>query len=67
MAIKVAGGHRQIAAVIELLVNKGRRPDSPRYVKVSVKDVDIICAGINHMCAASPSTWKRQFDEFRRG
>ncbi len=44
----VAGGHHQIASVIELLVNKGRKPGSARYVKVTPKDVDIICAGINH-------------------
>jgi len=33
----VQGGHAQICSVIELLVNKGRK-----------KNVDIICAGINH-------------------
>ena len=44
----VRGGHRQIAAVIELLVNKGRKPGSKGFVPVTMKDVDIICAGINH-------------------
>jgi len=50
----VAGGHHQIAAVIELLVNKGRKPGSRNYVKVTPQDVDIICAGINHQ------TWYTQ-------
>ena len=44
----VQGGHQQIAEVIELLVNEGRDPSSPGYRKVTTKDVDIICAGINH-------------------
>ncbi|HCE43730.1 MAG TPA: alpha-glucosidase/alpha-galactosidase [Lentisphaeria bacterium] len=46
----VQGGHGMIAQVIELLVNKdkGVKKDSKGYEKVSVKDVDIICAGINH-------------------
>jgi alpha-galactosidase len=44
----VQGGHQQIAEVIELLVNEGRAPDDPGYQKVTTKDVDIICAGINH-------------------
>ncbi|HAU36171.1 MAG TPA: alpha-glucosidase/alpha-galactosidase [Phycisphaerales bacterium] len=44
----VEGGHRQIAAVIELLVNKGKKPGAKGYRKVSCADVDIICAGINH-------------------
>jgi alpha-galactosidase len=44
----VMGGHWQIASVIEFLINKGRKPGSPGYKKVSTKDVDIICAGINH-------------------
>ena len=44
----VQGGHRQIAEVIELLVNKGRKPGSRGYREVAKKDVDIICAGINH-------------------
>jgi alpha-galactosidase len=44
----VMGGHHQICSVIELLVNDGRSPDSPGYVKVGKKDVDIVCAGINH-------------------
>lgn len=44
----VQGGHKQIASVIELLVNEGREPSSPDYEQVTTKDVDIICAGINH-------------------
>lgn len=44
----VQGGHWQIAEVIELLANEGREPGSPGYKKVSPKDVEIVCAGINH-------------------
>ena len=44
----VMGGHGQIAAVIELLVNKGKQPGARDYREVTPKDVDIICAGINH-------------------
>ncbi len=44
----VQGGHQQIAEVIELLVNEGKEPTSPGYRQVSTRDVDIICAGINH-------------------
>jgi alpha-galactosidase len=44
----VMGGHRQIAEVIELLVNKGRKPGSRGYRRVTKSDVDIICAGVNH-------------------
>lgn len=44
----VQGGHHQIAQVIELLANKQKKPGDPGYRTVSMKDVDIICAGINH-------------------
>ncbi len=46
----VQGGHGSIASVIELLVNKdkGAKKGSKNYEKVTTKDVDIICAGINH-------------------
>lgn len=44
----VHGGHVQIAEVIETLVNEGVEPGSARYQPVTTKDVDIICAGINH-------------------
>jgi alpha-galactosidase len=44
----VQGGHKQIAGVIELLVNHGREPGGSGYVAVGTEDVDIICAGINH-------------------
>ena len=44
----VQGGHWQICNVIERLINKGRKPEDKRYEKVTMGDVDIICAGINH-------------------
>jgi alpha-galactosidase len=44
----VMGGHRQLAEVIELLINKGRKPGSKGYEHVTTDEVDIICAGINH-------------------
>jgi alpha-galactosidase len=44
----VQGGHRQIVEVIKLLVNGDKRPGNKGYVAVTTKDVDIICAGINH-------------------
>lgn len=44
----VQGGHAQICQVIELLVNKGRKKTSRGYRTVTKKEVDIICAGINH-------------------
>ena len=46
----VQAGHEIIASVIELLVNKdkGAKKGGRDYEKVTVKDVDIICAGINH-------------------
>lgn len=44
----VQHGHQQIADVIALLVNDGKQPGDPGYVTVTRKDVDIICAGINH-------------------
>jgi alpha-galactosidase len=44
----VYGGWEQICSVIELLVNEGVAPDDPSHTKVTTKDVDIICAGINH-------------------
>ena len=50
----VQGGHYQIAEVISLLVNKGRKEGDRGYVAVTPKDVDIICAGINHQ------TWYTQ-------
>jgi alpha-galactosidase len=50
----VQGGHWQLSQVIQLLVNKGKKPGSRGYTPVTVKDVDIICAGINHQ------TWYTQ-------
>ena len=44
----VQGGHAQIAWVIETLINKGIKKSSPKYRKLTAKDVDIVCAGINH-------------------
>jgi alpha-galactosidase len=44
----VQGGHAQICSVIELLVNKGKTEGSRGWRKVTKKDVDIVCAGINH-------------------
>ncbi len=44
----VRGGHGQITEVIKLLINGERKPGSRGYVDITPKDVDIICAGINH-------------------
>ncbi len=44
----VQHGHGQLAEVIEFLVNEGKPPDDPGYVSITQKEVDIICAGINH-------------------
>ena len=44
----VQGGHHQIAQVIELLANKGKKKGSRGYKPVSHNEVDIIAAGINH-------------------
>ena len=44
----VQGGHGQICQVIELLVNRGKRPGGRGYVSVTRDDVDIVAAGINH-------------------
>jgi alpha-galactosidase len=44
----VQHGHQQIAEVIALVVNGEKQPGDPGYVIVSRKDVEIICAGINH-------------------
>jgi alpha-galactosidase len=44
----VQHGHWQICKVIELLVNKGRKPGEKGFQPVAMCDVDIICAGINH-------------------
>ncbi|MDP6631501.1 MAG: alpha-glucosidase/alpha-galactosidase [Kiritimatiellia bacterium] len=50
----VQGGHEQIKNVIELLINGKKKPESKGYKKLELKDVDIICAGINHQ------TWYTQ-------
>ena len=44
----VAHGHYQIGKVIENVINKGKKPGSKGYREVNRKDVDVICAGINH-------------------
>ena len=44
----VQGGHWQITDVIKLLVNGDKKPGQKGYTEVSAKEVDIICAGINH-------------------
>jgi alpha-galactosidase len=44
----VQHGHTQLADVIGLLVNDGRTPGSSGYVTVTPREVDIICAGVNH-------------------
>jgi alpha-galactosidase len=50
----VQGGHWQICKVIEGVINKWRAPESKGYTTVHMRDVDIICAGINHQ------TWYTQ-------
>ena len=44
----VYGGHEQIAEVIKLLVNGNKKPGMSGYKDITVRDVDIVCAGINH-------------------
>ncbi|MCY2924116.1 MAG: alpha-glucosidase/alpha-galactosidase, partial [Planctomycetota bacterium] len=44
----VMGGHNQIAEVIELMINKGKKRESSSWKRVWTHEVDIICAGINH-------------------
>ena len=44
----VMGGHHQIAEVIQLLLNGDKKPGQKGFVAVTPKEVDIICAGINH-------------------
>ena len=44
----VEGGHWQICRVIESVINKGRKPGSAKWTTVDTRDVDIVCAGINH-------------------
>lgn len=44
----VQGGHWQIAEVIKFLINKGKQEGEKGFTPVTLQDVDIICAGINH-------------------
>ena len=41
-------GHTQIVEVIKLLVNGKKKPGDKGYRDITRKDVDIICAGLNH-------------------
>jgi alpha-galactosidase len=50
----VQGGHWQITEVIKLLVNGRKKPGDKGYRDITAKEVDIICAGINHQ------TWYTQ-------
>jgi alpha-galactosidase len=52
----VHGGHEQLRNVIELLHNHdhGHAPGDSGYEKIDLKEVDIVCAGINHQ------TWYTQ-------
>ncbi len=54
----VQHGHAQLAEVISLLINDGKSAGEPGYREVTRKDVDIVCAGLNHI------TWyvKVQYD-----
>ena len=44
----VQGGHWAIANVIQHLINKGKKEGDKGFRSVSVDEVDIICAGLNH-------------------
>ena len=44
----VHGGHWQITEVISHLINKGKKPDSKGFIPVTMPEVDVTCAGINH-------------------
>lgn len=44
----VEGGHEMIAEVIRFLINKGKKEGDKGYTPVSVDEVPIVCAGINH-------------------
>jgi alpha-galactosidase len=44
----VVGGHHQIAEVIRFMLNGKKQPGEKGHIDVSIHDVDIICAGINH-------------------
>jgi len=50
----VQGGHNQICQVIEGIVNRWKPDTTKGYKRVTKKEVDIICAGINHQ------TWYTQ-------
>ena len=44
----VQGGHQMIADVIKRMINRDKKPGQKGYVEVTMDDVDIVCAGINH-------------------
>jgi len=44
----VQGGHWMIAEVIRFMLNGAKKPGDRGYREVTAKDVDIVCAGINH-------------------
>lgn len=44
----VYGGHKQITNVIELLINGDKKEEDAGFTPVTMEDVDIVCAGINH-------------------
>ena len=44
----VQHGHDQLAEVIELLANDGKKSGDDGFIPVKACDVDIVCAGINH-------------------
>lgn len=44
----VYGGHWQITEVISHLINKGKKPKDKGFIPVTMPEVDVTCAGINH-------------------
>ncbi len=44
----VYGGHWQITEVISHLINKGKKPGDKGFIPVTMPEVDVTCAGINH-------------------
>ncbi len=41
-------GRCQLASIISLLINEGKKEGDPGYRKLEYRDIDIVCAGINH-------------------
>lgn len=44
----VQGGHWQISEAIKAYLNKGKKPEDAEYDHVDKREVQYICAGINH-------------------